>query len=168
MRLVKTNKMRTFEHGLRTTPSKIFASGSVCLCIFLVFTRCHQKLKNKELSILLKFWSRQLLEHWKTYLFANFQFNRAFRLVTKQGRISKLLRDTILKWRPRMLMKAKKSNLSAKISQSEQSLHENKFSCRCFWALRRCYRLFIENSMTCFCQLPAIIFVPLRGPYKFE
>ena len=55
------------------------------------------KLKNKELSILLRFWFPQLLEHRKTYLFANFHFDRVFPLVTKQGRISKLLRDTILK-----------------------------------------------------------------------
>ena len=31
------------------------------------------------------------------------KFDRVFGLVTKQGRISKLLRDAILKWRPRML-----------------------------------------------------------------
>ena len=89
------------------------------------------KLENKELSILLRFWFSWLLEQLKTYLFTNFQFDRAFRLVIMSKVESlgfcvtrvKIAAGNAVTW-------IKKSDFSPEISQSEQSMYENKYSYR--------------------------------------
>ena len=86
----------------------------------------------------------------KTYLFANFQFDRVFRLVTKQGRISKLLCEAILKWRPRMLScRLKKVTYSLRFHNLNSPYTRISSHIDVYEPSEDEDRLFIENSMTC-------------------
>jgi len=81
--------------------------------------------------------------------FCKFSVWYGFRLVTKQGRISKLLRDTILKWRPSMLWcRLKKETYPPRFHNLNSPCLRISSHIDVHGPSEDDYRLFIENSKT--------------------
>ena len=109
--------------------------------------------KLKEIRNYQSFWDFSLVSYKNSWRLIFLQIFSLFFLSGDKARFNfwafachdyKMVAENAVTW-------VTKGDLYAEISQSEQSLYENKYSCRCLWVLRRRLLAFYIKLDTCFC-----------------